>query len=229
MIIDISIPVNSCYHDSMSSKRGRPAKAKQISHVCGHCGKEYTRPEWRKYGDKFCSNVCYWASKILPEELRAKGRECTCLFCKKVFYSWHKHPRYCSHACSVKHHTKYATPYILSVPDAAYLAGILDGEGSIIQVKPHTWRVAIYQSDEPFILWVREVTGTGLAAKRPATSYAGKNLVKQGVFKVGWHWQLYGHNAALFIRQLLPYLRIKRALAEEMLKDYAHDAAQHDS
>ena len=215
---------------------GRPRTAQYRMCFCEVCNTEFEVASWSKNSGKFCSSACWHTAKRgRPiEKLRKSPLEKKCPICGILFLAggWHNAKRtviYCSRACSSKAHRIYAEPHMLSVVDASYLAGIVDGEGSIIQVKPRAWRVAIYQSDEPFILWVREVTGTGLAAKRPATACAGKNLVKQGVFKVGWHWQLYGHNAALFIRQLLPYLRIKRALAEAMLRDYVDDAAQHDS
>ena len=217
------------------SQIGRPRTAEYYVCICETCGKEFELAAWKKQSGKFCSAACWHKAKAgRPIPKLWKSFEKVCEACGQTFLAggWHnakRDTRYCSRVCSSKAHRIYAEPHTLSVVDASYLAGILDGEGSIIQVKPHAWRVAIYQSDEPFILWIREVTGTGLAAKRPATACAGKNLVKQGVFKVAWHWQLYGHNAALFIRQLLPYLRIKRALAEAMLRDYVYDAAQHDS
>lgn len=101
--------------------------------------------------------------------------------------------------------------------DAAYLAGILDGEGNIHEVKPRTWRISIYQSDEAFIRWIAEVTGTGLVTSR---ELQGSNLVKQSNFKTGWYWQLYGKNAAAFLRQVRPYMHIKNEKADAMLADY---------
>lgn len=81
-------------------------------------------------------------------------------------------------------------------------------------MKGRSWRIKIYQSDEDLIRWIAEVTGTGFVGYQDPT---GKNLVQQSVFKRGWYWQLYGRNAALFLRQLLPYLRVKRERAEEVV------------
>lgn len=82
--------------------------------------------------------------------------------------------------------------------------------------------MSIYQCNEDVIRWIAKVSETGFVYSRKST---GKNLVHQAEFKTGWVWQLYGRNAALFLRQLLPYMHVKRERAEQMLADYTLEAA----
>jgi len=200
------------------TKQGRPRTAEWTRQKCAQCGTEFECPSWEP--KKFCSRSCYYAfkkGKPQPNLLRREIK--TCPRCGTEFevggLAGKRKQIYCSVKCAGT--SKYPPAAELSVADAAYLAGFFDGEGNIQETKPRTWRIKIYQSDESVIRWIAEVTGTGFVSSRmPGSS----NLVKQPEFRLAWYWQLYGRNAALFLTQLLPYMHVKRALAEKMIADY---------
>lgn len=210
------------------TRTGRPRTAERTRHVCEQCGTEFERAAWEKTSGRFCSKVCYWASKTgkRPEGFidtrgvpRIEHVTKPCRNCGEPF--WVKgvvrrsQQVFCSAKCAGI--GKHAEPRRLSETDAAYIAGFFDGEGTLQEVKPGTWRVTIYQCNEEVIRWIAEVTGTGLVASRKPN---GGNLVKQSAFKTGWIWQLYGRNAALFLWQIRPYMHVKAEKAELMLADY---------
>lgn len=99
---------------------------------------------------------------------------------------------------------------MVSDTDLAYMAGMIDGEGSImISVsKKHgnlTSKLTVYNTNEPVIRWMSETFGGS-------------------VFKVGrplrlkhrqeWAWSTVGNPAVAILKQVMPYLKIKRTLAE---------------
>lgn len=96
----------------------------------------------------------------------------------------------------------------LSATDAAYLAGILDGEGSI-SISCCTRRgrlkteitVGIANNCGPLLDWIAEVTGVG-----------GLYRAKRGHLHRS-AWNLAGFQASVFLKQLIPYLRIKKEQA----------------
>jgi hypothetical protein len=209
------------------ANRGRPRRAARIEYECKNCGKKYELPEWQKDGTAFCSQTCYWTwRKGRPQPWLRKAPEIkVCPRCNKEFEvaghgatDRNRRRVYCSRECAGTR--VHLPPRRLSVAEAAYLAGFLDGEGSIVRAKPRVWRVAIFQSDEAVIRWIAEVTGTGFIGSRQPDAMGG-NLVKKSEFKVNWYWQLYGRNAGLFLEQLLPYLRVKKERAQ-MAVDVLH-------
>ena len=207
------------------AKLGRPRTAQYRLCVCETCGKEFELAAWKKQSGKFCSKPCWHKAQVgrpIPKLWRSFDK--TCEECGQTFLvgGWQNakgNARYCSRDCSRKAHTKYPAPQELSATDAAYIAGFFDGEGSLTHLKFHSWRFVIHQSEEEVLNWIAKVTGTGRVSLR--SPFKNSNLVKKPVYKPAFQWQLYGHNAALLVRQLLPYLHVKKALAEEMLKDYS--------
>jgi len=186
---------------------------------CHTCGKEFDAD---KKGRKYCSLECSYASRKGHPPTNPRRRYTkTCLSCGKEFEAGgrtgkHHWTKYCSRVCAGHGAIRHPTPRTLSAVEAAYLAGFLDGEGSIVQIKNHGWRVTIYQSSEPVIRWIEAVTGTGTVSLRAAPK-AGGNLKSQGPFKDAYLWQLYGRNAADFLEQLVPYMIVKKERAMEAI------------
>ena len=213
------------------AKIGRPRTAQYQFYVCEICGKEFELASWQRQSGKFCSKACWHKAKVGRPILKLwKSFDKTCETCGQIFRAggWQnakRNARYCSRACSSKAHTTNQPPQRLSPTQAAYIAGFFDGEGSLVQARPHVWRFVIHQSEEEVLNWITEVTGTGKVSLR--SPIRTSNLIKKPVYKPAFQWQLYGHNAALLIQQLLPYLHVKKVLAEAMLKDYVCDDAQH--
>lgn len=187
--------------------------------TCLQCTQRF---EADKADRKYCSRVCYYASRIGHAPTNPLRRQTnTCTTCGKHFEAGgrsgkHRDSKYCSRECAGVGRIRHPLPRTLSPTDAAYLAGFFDGEGSIIRVKGHGWRITIYQSSEEVIQWIATTTGTGTVASSRTES---SNLIKKPkVARTQWYWNLYGRNAFALLEQLLPYLIVKRDRALEAIE-----------
>src|SRR5690349_20279552 len=95
---------------------------------------------------------------------------------------------------------------------AAYLAGIVDGEGCIYVGKSgnnymSAW-VAICMTHKPTIEWIGEVTGCGMVIE---------HRTKQQGRRKAWLWRLMSQQAVPFLRELLPHLVTKKFQAEKYI------------
>ncbi len=107
----------------------------------------------------------------------------------------------------------------LSETDAAYIAGFLDGEGSICLQSNHTndlnrstsyhLRVTITNTFPGIIDWLAFTVGYGNVHARKI--YPGAN-------KQGWDWSINGRRAINLLKQLYPFLKVKRLQAEVAFK-----------
>lgn len=100
-----------------------------------------------------------------------------------------------------------------SATDLAYLAGIIDGEGTILHQaagrSTPIWTVKFNMTDRPLVEWVHSFGGT-FNVRPPA---------KPG-HKEQYAWAVNRQLDVLtFLEAILPYLRVKRARAEEALAD----------
>lgn len=98
----------------------------------------------------------------------------------------------------------------LTNEQAAYIAGIVDGEGSISLVKSHARRtrgryvyplLRVANTDELLIDWLAITVGCGARQYRSAMDERCKN-----VFHICWA----SNEAIMLLKQILPYLLIKR-------------------
>ena len=106
----------------------------------------------------------------------------------------------------------------LTEGDAGYVAGIVDGEGCltsfITRQKSDRWWTCRYfiqviaKEQEP-IQWLKEVTGVGYVFQRKRQHKGWQDL---------WGWRADNHVACAVIRQIMPYLKIKRRQAEIFLE-----------
>lgn len=128
---------------------------------------------------------------------------------------------HCSKSCSNQRRTKRPVAKQLSPTDAAYLAGIIDGEGSIVRlrryepgslrgVSRHTWRLVVVNTDQDLIEWCRAATGCGSIADKPRIRERHKPC---------WTWQCYAWNALVVLKQVRPYMKIKAAKATTAIAD----------
>lgn len=95
--------------------------------------------------------------------------------------------------------------------DAAYMAGIIDGEGSIIKANRSknypNWIIKVSMTDRPLIEWLHSFGGT--VNPRPS---------KNPRWQDQWCWQMSRQiDVQLILTAVLPYLRIKRGKAVEAL------------
>jgi hypothetical protein len=91
----------------------------------------------------------------------------------------------------------------------AYVAGVFDGEGSVsitcAQQRYHTLRVEIVNTNPMLMQWLVEKMGGKITPLRQ-----NQGLGTKPVFA----WILRNLNAEVFLREVLPYLIVKREQAE---------------
>ena len=101
--------------------------------------------------------------------------------------------------------------------DAAYVAGFLDGEGSIMLIGHGTWResiglrVVIAQSEKnrAILDWISKITNIGNSTLKKAQNSKQDN---------GLTWACHADAAEGLLIQLLPFLKIKKKQAELGIK-----------
>jgi len=127
----------------------------------------------------------------------------------KIFCGWN-----CSRLARYRHGSQCNK---LNKIDCAYIAGFIDGEGSIILYeRKNSWsdsyamRVIVSQSDKGlFILeWIKEITGIGSIVNKPRFNPLHRNSC---------HWQANAEAAETLLKQILPYLKLKKEQAQMAL------------
>ena len=102
--------------------------------------------------------------------------------------------------------------------ERAYLAGLIDGEGCISMFWNNSndglngstmARVHICMCDEPLIEWIKERVGSGTIYVRPHEPEKGWRPISTIVWT--------GRSAVPMLRQVLPYLRLKKRQARIFL------------
>jgi hypothetical protein len=111
----------------------------------------------------------------------------------------------------------------LSPVDAAYIAGIIDGEGCVglyVRTRPnkrgwtHSFNVAVHMTDPEPIRFLRDTTKIGTFAKIHPPSAKAANC------KMQYTYTCTSDGAASLLEQILPYMRIpiKREKAERLIE-----------
>jgi len=110
---------------------------------------------------------------------------------------------------------------LLNEVESAWLAGVIDGEGSVYLGK-HTSRrsvlcqIIIANTNLAFIQKVYEITQCGIIKEyQPlGTKYGTLISRKKGL----WNWRLSGmQNCASLLKQILPFLIIKTSKAKQII------------
>ena len=103
--------------------------------------------------------------------------------------------------------------------ERAYLAGLIDGEGCISMFWNNAndglngstmARLHIAMCDEGILAWVRRRVGSGTSFTRP---YVKKNPAWRPLWTIAWT----GRSAVAVLRQVLPYLRLKKRQARILI------------
>ena len=121
-------------------------------------------------------------------------------------------------------------PKEYTIAQIAYLAGIIDGEGSIyignFSCNPKT-KVPYYQTniqvtntDKPLIDWLSDTFG-GLVSKRTAKQHASNSR------KTAYMWTVSGDRVTHLSQLILPYLIVKTRQCEIMIKMRATFTPNH--
>jgi LAGLIDADG DNA endonuclease family protein len=106
--------------------------------------------------------------------------------------------------------------------DLAYLAGLIDGEGTIFvqRVKNRNEKIsksgfhyraglAINMTDQATVKWAKEITGVG--------KISGVRRHKKN-HKPGFRWSVWSKQSSTLLLLLLPYLRLKKPHAENLIR-----------
>ena len=122
----------------------------------------------------------------------------------------------------------------MNTNEAAYIAGLFDGEGSLQykkgweKKKKHTgkgyrntnaWRInmEIAMTDESVIRWVHEVLGVGSVIRRNV-----KGITKSGrKYKTQWRWRCTFRDAYHVCKLLWPYTHVKLHKIEQVIDHYS--------
>jgi intein/homing endonuclease len=180
---------------------------------CKICGKKFAvRPARTRIGKrqaKYCSRKCQAkAYKVIPEKKK-------CLRCGKIFLVGgakrkRRNQRFCSRACCQAGEIK---PRNMTKGERMWLAGLFDGEGSIIFYKSLSKhdciRISITNTVKELMDKVQEIIGIGNIYARPIPENPKHNRC--------WHWQCHGGNARIILRQILPWLIVKKEKATKVL------------
>ncbi|MEV4576033.1 hypothetical protein AB0K16_22585 [Nonomuraea jabiensis] len=158
-------------------------------------------------------------AKVTPEERK-------CLICPNTFLvggsgNGRREKVYCSWACrsSAKINTNGRLPNRLTVPQAAYLAGMLDADGHmglyVHTSKPGanaTYRPSMNVSNTDLTLlnWIVETTGVGSVNKQRA-----ETSTKRATFQ----WNCSVAAIAPLLEQMIEFMIVKRDRAE-LIIDY---------
>ena len=193
----------------------------QIELTCQECGKVFLVYPARlaKGPVRFCSMTCYGlARRGVKRDTSAWGlgsEERVCPVCGETFLvgghrgAIPRSQRTCSENCSrLSRYRQGSQSKPLSVIDAAYIAGFIDGEGSIMLYMRRdvvAVRFGAYNTNWDILAWLADVTGVGsIAAVRQRNSKHAPS----------WQWHNNGDAAESILRQIRPYLRIKAAQAD---------------
>ncbi len=106
---------------------------------------------------------------------------------------------------------------MISDVEAAYAAGILDGEGSISVTRNHSTRwpspqVSVASTDRELLGWFRERFGGSISTKQP----------RKANHSLSFDWKLTDRRALRFLQIVRPYLVIERKIrrCDLLLKAY---------
>lgn len=200
-----------CLYESMRAQR--PAKPcvvcqKPVEPI-GSEGLE----KWSKRN--YCSQRCYWDSRrgVERPELRRRVQR-VCAACGIEYEaggrSAHRNAStFCSRLCAAN--AKWRTgsrAKDLTVAQAAYLAGIIDGEGSIMlyrREKGAAMRVTVANTNRALLDWCATVCGVGNIVM---TERSNPKHKPSGM------WHVNSQAAASLLEQTRPYLVIKGEQAD---------------
>lgn len=202
-------------------RTGRPPKHLKEVRTCQHCERKYEAYPYA--GPKrFCTPACYYASRV-GKKYPVPVREMRpCRLCGKLMTiggggNRRANAMFCSQPCAVNGRWEgvpgHEPARAMSDVEIAWFAGVFDGEGGVAwprRTKVTSVRLSITNTSRPLLEKVIEVVGTGRLLDR--TRFR-KSLKHSPV----WVWSIYGENAQIVLRQILPWLIVKREAAEVAL------------
>ena len=184
----------------------------RLPHPCKTCGKMTTNP-------KFCSQQCMGKSytKTLQRKCPECGKEFTVVGARTFAGT------YCSDDCRKKRHLHQGYGYATSLKlpaqvwKLAYLAALIDGEGSIIFGSQSQRIITVANTDYGLMEWLKANFGGNIRT--------GK--VENGKHKTQYKWDISQRlDVKILLTSVMPFLIIKREKAVKMLLDLSDWAAE---
>ena len=186
-----------------------------MKRICKKCSKAFNEyPSQIKVGrGKYCSRKCQ------HEDRHEKSKEVKiCLACGKKYevggrqrkgIRGSRNARLCSDECQRKaRYRKCAMPNKMSNTEKAYLAGLIDGEGSImLQIrkgKVISTILSITNTDMDMLNWVKNTTGVG---------NINKQYDETEKRSASWFWRANGGAGEDILKQIFPFLITKKVQA----------------
>jgi hypothetical protein len=122
---------------------------------------------------------------------------------------------------TAKHQPSRLVLRTLSEVDRAYLAGIIDGEGSIGRGARRTvWQVHVANTDRALIEWLLLIGGNARVVAPPPPRLGSPLRDPKRPYKTCWTWRIWRGNEVLdLLLAVRPYLRIKAAKADNAIGD----------
>lgn len=194
---------------------------RDVAFTCQNCGKAFTVKGWKanKGRGKYCSPECFHQASIgHPGYNRIEPEEKVCIVCGKAFLVGGrgrklKKQLMCSDECQrVSRYRHGARAKMLLATDAAYLAGFIDGEGSIMLYGRRdkvALKLSISNTSKPVLDWVEDITGVGKVMLHRKADHR---------IRTTWMYQSNSEAAESVIEQILPYLIIKKEQAKLALE-----------
>lgn len=104
----------------------------------------------------------------------------------------------------------------LNLVKKAYIAGIIDGEGTITLSRKHVNEtpspvVSISNCNLELLTWIKKSVGNGIIQTKKAAKIN---------HSTGYEFRLKGNKAIEFLKEIKRFLRIKRIHAELIISDY---------
>jgi hypothetical protein len=183
---------------------------------CSYCNKEFER-DYHLYGNTYCSIECYRKSRKGKERPEFRKRFIKkCVVCEKDFEvggrAGSKKKIFCSVECQrIARYRTGSKCKTITRDEANYIAGFLDGEGSIMinrrcdNKNSFGLRLAFAQSvkGQNILEWIHEKIGVG-------------NINKKGL--CGLFLMCNSEAAETLLKQIVNYLILKKPQAELAIK-----------
>jgi hypothetical protein len=200
-------------------RTGRP-KVERLVVKCQGCHKrmEVTHRDWEKGRGRYCGRECYHRERVGsirgPYGDNKNPQERACVVCGNAFFvsgyaTANRRQRMCSVECQrASRYRRGAKANELIPLNAAYIAGLVDGEGSIMLYTRRdavALRLTLTNTHKRALEWVAEKVGVGVVLRqRIATATHAESF----------GWQCNAEAAETVLNQLRPYLIIKSDQAE---------------
>lgn len=192
-------------------------KSESLTVTCQGCGATFvtSAQQVAKGRGKYCSSVCYHTGRTgKPRGAYKAPDERACAACGTIFLvggrgNRGRRQRFCSEECQRRARYRHgAVAHLLTDTQSAYIAGFLDGEGSIMVINHRGVAHLVLSAtngDRGVLDWLAATTGVGaVSAHRQATAK----------HRATWFWKCSAEAVESVLRQIRPYLRVKGAQAD---------------